>query len=206
MVRKPTQSRAKATVDAIIEAATELIAKDGAKALTTRKIADRAGISVGSLYEYFENKDVIHKQAIDRLIDDAVRIVREAMPELVQLDIRDAVFTLLMKLRELLMEKDGRYLNFIRNSFSIEMRPDFRKLQRVLIELGTQILVRRPEIALIPNIPTMLYIFIFGGTYTVIQHLSEENPPITFEELANGLADMVVYQVEGTVAAARKDG
>jgi len=203
MVRKPTQSRAKATVEAILQASTELIADHGMSALTTRKIADRAGISVGSLYEYFENKEEIHKQAIDRLIDDAVRIIREALPELLQLELRASIYALLMKLRDLLIRDNNRYLHFIRNSFSVEMRPDFRKLQRVLIEFGTQVLVRRPEIAMVPNVPAMLYIFIFSGTYTVIQHLSEENPPITFEELANGIADMILYHVEGSIAAAK---
>ena len=57
MPRKPQQSRAKATVDAILEAGFQAVASHGTQA-TTRQIAETAGISIGSLYEYFSNKEV----------------------------------------------------------------------------------------------------------------------------------------------------
>ncbi len=55
----PTQSRSKATVDAIIEAATHILREQGLQALSTNKVAEMAGVSIGSLYQYFPNKDAI---------------------------------------------------------------------------------------------------------------------------------------------------
>ena len=59
MPRKPQQQRAKATVASIVEAAMIVLATQGPKGVTTRKIADVAGIGVGSLYEYFTCKEDI---------------------------------------------------------------------------------------------------------------------------------------------------
>ncbi|WP_395445798.1 TetR/AcrR family transcriptional regulator [Caulobacter sp. UC70_42] len=57
--RTPRQSRSEATVDAILEAAFQLLEADGVEALTTNHIAERAGVSVGTLYQYFAGKQAI---------------------------------------------------------------------------------------------------------------------------------------------------
>lgn len=57
--RTPRQPRSEATVDAILEAAFQLLEADGIEALTTNHIAERAGVSVGTLYQYFRGKQAI---------------------------------------------------------------------------------------------------------------------------------------------------
>lgn len=57
--RQPTQDRAKEKVALILEAATRIIDKEGLEGLTTNRIAQVAGISVGTLYQYFDDKAAI---------------------------------------------------------------------------------------------------------------------------------------------------
>ena len=57
--RTPRQPRSEATVDAILEAAFQLLEADGIEALTTNHIAERAGVSIGTLYQYFRGKQAI---------------------------------------------------------------------------------------------------------------------------------------------------
>lgn len=57
--RKPRQSRAEGTVDAILEAAFQLLEAEGVDGLTTNHVAARAGVSIGTLYQYFANKQDI---------------------------------------------------------------------------------------------------------------------------------------------------
>lgn len=57
--RNPKQARAQATVDAILAATFQLLEADGAAKLTTNRIAERAGVSIGTLYQYFEDRDDI---------------------------------------------------------------------------------------------------------------------------------------------------
>lgn len=78
--RKPVQERSRGTVSAILEAAARLFDRGGA---TTNGIARLAGVSIGSLYEYFPNKDAILESLIDHHVDDAVAQLRrelEALP------------------------------------------------------------------------------------------------------------------------------
>jgi len=57
--RFPKQARSEATVEAILEAAAQIFERYGYAAGTTNRIAERAGVSIGSLYQYFPNKDTI---------------------------------------------------------------------------------------------------------------------------------------------------
>lgn len=54
--KTPVQTRSAATVEAILEAAIQVLLSHGAERLTTTRIAERAGVSVGTLYQYFPNK------------------------------------------------------------------------------------------------------------------------------------------------------
>jgi AcrR family transcriptional regulator len=63
-VRKPVQARSRATVEAILDGAARVLASRGYSGTTTNHIADAAGVSIGSFYQYFADKDdVIAAQA-----------------------------------------------------------------------------------------------------------------------------------------------
>lgn len=55
--KKPLQARAAATLDAIFGATLQLLAADGVHRLTTTRVAERAGVSVGTMYQYFPHKE-----------------------------------------------------------------------------------------------------------------------------------------------------
>jgi len=57
--KQPKQARAQSTVDAIFEASIQVLVSEGPRRLTTSRVAERAGVSVGTLYQYFP-----HKQAL----------------------------------------------------------------------------------------------------------------------------------------------
>src|SRR5512139_245795 len=94
MPRKPRQERSRATVDAIVEAGFLCVARHGIAHTTTRHVADAAGISVGSLYEYFSNKEDVFDAMNRRFVDDVVVLIRQISPEVLEQDMRGAVETL----------------------------------------------------------------------------------------------------------------
>jgi AcrR family transcriptional regulator len=57
--KQPQQARSSGLVTAILDAAIQVLAKEGAQRFTTARVAERAGVSVGSLYQYFPNKAAI---------------------------------------------------------------------------------------------------------------------------------------------------
>jgi AcrR family transcriptional regulator len=73
--RIPKQRRSRATVDAIVEAAAHLLAARGWEASTTNHIAERAGVSIGSLYKYFPNKSSILAEVARRRIRSEVSAI-----------------------------------------------------------------------------------------------------------------------------------
>jgi AcrR family transcriptional regulator len=81
--KRPVQPRAASTVDAIAEAAVEVLVAGGLDALTTTRVAERAGVSVGTLYQYFPNKqallaDVVHRHLgrVTEAVEAAARAAR----------------------------------------------------------------------------------------------------------------------------------
>jgi AcrR family transcriptional regulator len=66
--KEPKQKRSKAMYDAILDATTHLLSENGYAATTTNHIAERTGISIGSLYQYFPNKDAIAVELLQRHI------------------------------------------------------------------------------------------------------------------------------------------
>lgn len=57
--KAPQQARSAELVSAILEAAVQVLAQEGAQRFTTARVAEKAGVSVGSLYQYFPNKAAI---------------------------------------------------------------------------------------------------------------------------------------------------
>lgn len=71
--KKPSQRRSRITVEAVLEAAARVFEEQGYAGGTTNRIAERAGVSVGSLYEYFPNKDAIVVALAERQLEEQRR-------------------------------------------------------------------------------------------------------------------------------------
>ncbi|OAE97512.1 TetR family transcriptional regulator [Bradyrhizobium centrolobii] len=99
MARKPltnprknaSQNRSRATVDALIEATARILVREGFEKASTNRIAELAGVSVGSLYQYFPSKEALVAAVIDRHNQEIMRVVRAALAETIELPIEKAV-------------------------------------------------------------------------------------------------------------------
>jgi len=80
--RQPKQARSKQKVDRILAAARDLLARGGAPAFNTNRIAGEAGVGIGSLYEYFPNKQAIVSRLIDDLADSESDAILDRLAEI----------------------------------------------------------------------------------------------------------------------------
>jgi AcrR family transcriptional regulator len=81
--RVPNQQRAQVTVEAMLDAAIKLLKRSGASSITTNRIAETAGVSIGSVYQYFPNKQAIfialHERHIRQVDDMMLRCLTESV-------------------------------------------------------------------------------------------------------------------------------
>jgi AcrR family transcriptional regulator len=73
--KSPVQARSTASVDAILKATVQVLLKDGKEKLTTTRVAARAGVSVGTLYQYFPNKSALLRAALRLHMEEIFREV-----------------------------------------------------------------------------------------------------------------------------------
>ena len=73
--KRPTQERARLTFDAIVEAAEQLLERMSLAELTVQAIAERAGVSVGSFYQYFPTKEAVVATVIERDVDSVYSVM-----------------------------------------------------------------------------------------------------------------------------------
>ena len=89
--RQPKQERARIMVEAALEATQLLLAEIGYEATNTTRIAERAGMSIGSLYQYFSNRDEIIAELQRRHHEQTSIILEEAFLEAEDMQLEDAV-------------------------------------------------------------------------------------------------------------------
>lgn len=99
MARKPPinprknalQERSRATVDALVEATARVLVREGFEKTSTNRIAEIAGVSVGSLYQYFPSKEALVAAVIERHNEQIMGLVRTTLAEIADMPIEKAM-------------------------------------------------------------------------------------------------------------------
>lgn len=99
MARKPptkprkvaSQERSRATVDALVEATARILVKEGFDKASTNRIAEVAGVSVGSLYQYFPSKEALVAAVVERHQQEIMQTVRGELAEVLVLPVEKAI-------------------------------------------------------------------------------------------------------------------
>ena len=80
--KNPLQARSQATVDSILEATTHILIHQGYDHMSTNAIAQKAGVSIGSLYQFFPNKEAVVAALIDRQIEEEMHLITTKLADL----------------------------------------------------------------------------------------------------------------------------
>jgi AcrR family transcriptional regulator len=79
--KQASQERSRATVDALIEATARILVRDGFDKASTNRIAAEAGVSVGSLYQYYPTKEALVVAVIDRHSREIMKVAHDTLAE-----------------------------------------------------------------------------------------------------------------------------
>lgn len=88
--KSASQERSRSTVDALLEATARVLVKEGYDRASTNRIAEVAGVSIGSLYQYFPNKEALVAAVIDRHTQQVSQVTRNALVKAAALPIEAA--------------------------------------------------------------------------------------------------------------------
>ena len=86
-----SQERSRATVAALVEATARILVSEGFDKASTNRIAEVAGVSVGSLYQYFPSKEALVVAVAERHHREIMQLVRGAAEEVASLPVEDAI-------------------------------------------------------------------------------------------------------------------
>ena len=188
--RTPRQVRAELTRERILTAAAHIFAEHGYAAGTTNRIAERARISIGSLYQYFPNKDAILAKLMVRHIDRGpwTPPAHLDLPALVRAMVRDAIDS---------HDDDPRLLRIMieEASFSRELLDAIDRHDQTRTEQVRDLLDRHPEVG-VRDLQTATELIIFTVEMNV--HRAAAYPGRTpVEILENELVAMVTSYLRG---------
>ncbi|MBF6215205.1 TetR/AcrR family transcriptional regulator [Nocardia puris] len=98
--RRPTQERAKATREHILDTAARLFGERGIANTSTNRIASEAGLSIGTVYRYFSDRTVIVEELLSRLLEDIERRFTQRVFDLSEKSSRQIVSDILTVITE----------------------------------------------------------------------------------------------------------
>jgi AcrR family transcriptional regulator len=89
--KRPRQARSRATVDSVLEATARVLVKHGFDGLTTNLVAQTAGVSIGSLYQYFPNKAALVGALIENHVESMTQLALGELTRVARLPIGEAI-------------------------------------------------------------------------------------------------------------------
>jgi AcrR family transcriptional regulator len=102
--REPQQRRSRQTVEAVLEAVQRVLKRHGAEAVTTNRIAEAAGVSIGSLYQYFPDKQAIFTALHDRHVEQVRHVIERTMADCTAASFKDFTRELVERLAKVHVE------------------------------------------------------------------------------------------------------
>ena len=200
MRRKPRQERSKAMVNSLIDATALTIAEHGISGANTVLIAGKAGVSVGSLYQYFDSKEDLFEGVLEQMNCGLLAIVNAQIEQLTNKDIRVFIRDLLGQVWQFLEENDQRYLHIVKHWAQLDFVRFMNELQNRMTTAFAVYIMHHPTNAPVSELPTKIYVLINSVLFTIVRHVSDPAPHINRAQIIEVFAQLA-EQVFGAPAS-----
>lgn len=201
MRKKPQQERSRQMVEALIEATARVIAERGLDGATTPAIAEVAGVSVGSLYQYFDGKEALVAALLEKMVGDLTRILDAQASLAPTLSLREMTKASLTLTVNFMHSNQGLYLELARNWHRLPVNRVADVLEQYFFETGRMYFLEHQLEYPVRDLPVRLYITYNSALFTLMRTVSQDNGRFSSEAVIDGLADMITgYITQGTTA------
>jgi AcrR family transcriptional regulator len=197
MKKPPRQQRSREMVERLLDATAATLAERGLDNTTTNHIAERAGVSIGSLYQYFSDKQALVEALLERMGRQAGEDFRRraAAVQVNQLPLQ-AVAATAIRYGLHLMRSDPVSRELLRNWSRIPVDRLLDPVERLFLAMAQPYFLRNYREYPVQNLEAKLYVVINSTLFTSIRFLCQENTMIGEDLLVQTLADMIVAVLE----------
>ncbi|MDX2011164.1 MAG: TetR/AcrR family transcriptional regulator [Myxococcaceae bacterium] len=145
--KQPTQARSRALVESLLEATARILMREGWDALTTNRVAREAGVSVGSLYQYFPDKEALVSGLVETWADTITERLVALGPRLADVPLDEAIASVVLATLAVTREDAALHRSVLLQLPRIGALEFFERLnQRVADVLAEWIAHRRDEL------------------------------------------------------------
>lgn len=200
--KKPIQSRSRETVRAILEAAARILATEGPDGLTTNRVAKVAGVSIGSLYQYFPDRNAVVAGLLDQRLEEDGLAVAGALATVAEMAPRDRI----TRVVEVMLERQAEAAPWLATLLPLLSEYDRETRARQMVEGGSAavaaLLLATPEV-LRPELrdPARLAVALFAVTRAVrglVNAAAVERPALLRDP---GFREVAARMVEAALLA-----
>ena len=190
--KRPQQSRSKETVDALLTATARVLVRDGYDKASTNKVAKMAGVSIGSLYQYFPNKEALVAGLIERHFDEMTSLITDHLVDSHDAPIPEVVRALITAIIE------AKRLNPKLHRVLRQQVPRLGRIDRML-DMGAKLehlvkaqLELRKEELRISDLDAAAHVLVHAVDGITNAALFEPHHPIEDDRLVEQMSDLVL--------------
>ena len=192
MRKKPQQQRAKLIVDHILQAAQICIVEQGLMQITTPKIAEKAGVSVGSLYQYFENKEEIIQELLRRKSENLGLALKQMVITQEQLSIQEIIPLSIQFGFDVMRAESGFFIEVLKHWHGYNNSEAAQILEKHFFELGMYLFNRFYRHWDFETLKHKSFVIINSTLFTMMRYVSNNSFLISEQQLRDELSNMIL--------------
>ena len=190
--KKPQQQRAKLIVDHILQAAQICIVEQGLMHITTPKIAEKAGVSVGSLYQYFENKEEIIQELLRRKSENLGLTLKQMVVTQEQLSIQEIIPLSIQFGFDVMRAESGFFIEVLKHWHGYNNSEAAQILEKHFFEVGMYLFNRFYRHWDFETLKHKSFVIINSTLFTMMRYVSNNSFLISEQQLRDKLSNMIL--------------
>src|SRR5688500_9277740 len=189
--KSASQERSKATVDTLLAATARVLVKEGYDHASTNKIADAAGVSIGSLYQYFPSKEALVAAVVERHMDTICSNFTAKMAEVADQPMKDVIRELIRRLIELKLAEPKLHRVLVEQIPRVGRLNRMREIEERVGGLMRIFFEARKDEIRIRNLDAAIFMLVTIGVSYSHAIAIEAPPNLTVEEMTEEFVELV---------------
>ena len=192
MRQKPLQARSRHTVESIVDATMLEIGERGIVGLTTTQVAERAGVSVGSLYQYFADKEALLDAVVKRLTAEMQTLLVEQFSAHMGQDLRSIARAMI----SVAFDYTARHQTLVRELLGVDSQRrtmgSIEALERSFLDAFRLYVLQHYREISAPNLPAATFVAFTSAICTGFRFVTTPRPGVERETVIDLLVETTV--------------